>query len=163
MSGPTIRRSQPADADAVGTITEAAYRHDGHLGMDGGDAYAALLRDAAARMAEATVLVAELDGVVVGSVTVAPSGTPWANVARPGELEVRMLGVAAAARRRGVAEALMVAVEEHARSLGLGTVVLSTSVDMFSAQRLYERLGYRLQPDRDWSLDVAFLVSTKAL
>lgn len=163
MSGPTIRRSRPDDAEAIGTITEAAYRQDGHLDMEGGEAYAETLRDAAARMAGAVVLVAEVDGAVVGSVTVAPAGTPWANVAHPGELEVRMLGVAATARRRGVAEALMTAVEDHARSLGLDTIVLSTNIDMDAAQRLYDRLGYRRRPERDWRIDIDLLVYTKAL
>jgi len=158
-----VRAARGGDAEAVGAITEAAYRHDGHLEIDGSDDYSALLRDGATRMAEATVLVAELDGVVVGSVTVAPAGTTWANVARPGELEVRMLGVAEAARRRGVAEALMAGAEDHAQSLGLGSVVLSTNVDMYPAQRLYERLGYRRQPDRDWRLAIDLLVYTKAI
>jgi len=72
------------------------------------------------------VLVAERAGAVIGTVTVAPAGTPWANVARPGELEVRMLAVHGEARRQGVAEALMAAAEDHARTRGLGTVVLST-------------------------------------
>ena len=163
MTGPTdvvVRAARAADADAVGAITEAAYRHDGHLEVDGSDDYSALL-DGATRIAEARVLVAEIDGGVVGSVTVAPAETPWANVARPGELEVRMLAVAETARRRGVAEALMVGAEDHARSLGLGTVVLSTNVDMYPAQRLYERLGYRRQPDRDWRIAIDLLVYTK--
>jgi ribosomal protein S18 acetylase RimI-like enzyme len=165
MTGPTVvvRAARPGDEEAVGAITEAAYRHDGHLEVDGSDGYATLLRDGATRMTEATVLVAEVDGAVVGSVTVAPAGTPWANVARPGELEVRMLAVAETARRRGVAEALMAGAEEQARALGLATVVLSTNVDMYPAQRLYERLGYQRRPDRDWRIDIDLLVYTKAI
>ena len=153
MSDPTIRPARPDEAAVVGALTEAAYAGDGYLDHPGGDAYGAVLRDAVARVEEATVLVAERDGAVIGTVTVAPAGAPWANVARPGELEVRMLAVHGEARRQGVAEALMAAAEDHARTLGLGTVVLSTDFDMIPAQRLYERRGYVRRPERDWDVD----------
>lgn len=158
-----VRPARSDEADVVGALIEEAYRRDGHLEVVGSAGYAELLRDAATRIAEATVLVADLDGAVVGSVTLAPAGTPWANTARPGELEVRMLGVAASARGRGVAEALMGAAEDHARTLGLDQLVLSTNFDMYPAQRLYERLGYQRRPDRDWSLAIPFLVYVKPI
>lgn len=156
-----VRPAHADDLDAVGAITEAAYRGDGYLDIDGGEEYAVLLRDAATRMAEGTVLVAEIAGEVVGSVTLAPAGTPWAEVAVPGELEVRMLSVAGRARRRGVAEALMAGVEVEARRTGHTAVVLSTMREMAGAQQLYARLGYRRQPDRDWQIDTDMLVYTK--
>lgn len=149
----TVRPARPDDVVLVGAITEAAYRDDGHLDLDGGDAYAVHLRDVARRMEEGTVLVADLDGTAVGSVTLAPHGTPWCEVARPGEVEVRMLSVAADARRRGVAEALMAAVEAEAAATGHDAVVLSTMERMLGAQRLYARLGYTRQPQRDWDID----------
>ncbi len=163
MSGPVVRPARPGEAGIVGALTEAAYALDGHLDHPGGDAYGAVLRDARARVEEATVLVAERDGTVIGTVTVALAGTPWANVARPGELEVRMLAVHHQARRQGVAEALMGAAEAHARTLGLGAGVLSTDFDMIPAQRLYERLGYRRQRDRDWRIDIDLWVYARAL
>lgn len=156
-----VRPATVDDVEAVGAITEAAYRGDGFLDIDGGDDYAVLLRDTATRMAEGSVLVAELDGAIVGSVTLAPAGTPWAEVAVTGELEVRMLSVATTARRRGVAEALMAGVEAEARRTGHATVVLSTMREMAGAQRLYARLGYIRRPERDWQIDTDMLVYTK--
>lgn len=160
-AGVVVRAAREGDVEAVGAITEAAYRGDGFLDIEGGDDYAVLLRDTATRMAEGTVLVAELDGLVVGSVTLAPAGTPWAEVAEPGELEVRMLSVAASARRRGVAEALMAGAEAAARRAGCSVVVLSTMREMAGAQNLYARLGYQRQPHRDWEIDTDMLVYSK--
>jgi ribosomal protein S18 acetylase RimI-like enzyme len=83
--------------------------------------------------------------------------------ARAGEIEVRMPAVHGGARRQGVAEALMAVAEDHARTRGLGTVVLSTDFDMIPAQRLYERLGYTRRPDRDWRIDIDLWVYAKTL
>ena len=52
-----------------------------------------------------------------------------------------MLAVADDGRRRGIADALMQAVEEMARQRGLGGVILSTAPAMHGAHRLYERRG----------------------
>ncbi len=145
----TVRRAVPADAEAVGALTESAYRNDGHLEDD--EEYAAMLRDAAGRIAGAVVLVAEIGGKVVASATLAAYGTVLAETARPGEIEVRMLAVDGAARRRGVARALMAATTEYARSEGVQRVVLCTQTTMTEAHRLYESLGYERQPERDWS------------
>lgn len=61
-----------------------------------------------------------------------------------------MLAVAPAARGRGIGEALTRAVLDRAAQLGLRGITLSTSQDMTAAHRLYERLGFRRTPDRDW-------------
>jgi GNAT superfamily N-acetyltransferase len=143
-----IRTARHDEGDAVGVLTERVYRDGGFVGDD----YAAELRDGESRVREATVLVAELDGRVVGSVTAALPGSAYSEIARPDELEVRMLGVADDVRRRGIADALMQAVEEMARQRGLGGVILSTAPTMHGAHRLYERRGYVRQPERDWDV-----------
>jgi ribosomal protein S18 acetylase RimI-like enzyme len=139
----------------VGEVGERAFRVDGFLEGEGGDRYAGELRDVLARVRGAVVLVAEDgdEGAVVGSVTLASPGTPFADIAAPGELEVRMLVVAPEARRRGIAEALMAAVPDQARALGRERIVLSTARMMTGAQRIYERLGYERRPERDWMAD----------
>jgi len=53
------------------------------------------------------------------------------------------LFVAAAARRRGVAAALLHAAAEQARALGAASLSLSTALDNAPAQALYESLGWR--------------------
>jgi ribosomal protein S18 acetylase RimI-like enzyme len=87
---------------------------------------------------------------LVGTVTVAPAGSPYADIAGPGEVEVRMLAVAPRARRRGIAEALTRAAMLDAAGLGAERVVLSTTDAMTTAHRLYARLGFVSRPERDW-------------
>ncbi|GGU80202.1 GNAT family N-acetyltransferase [Lentzea flava] len=151
MADVIIRPATEADLPAVGSVTVEAYRVDGYL--EGTDDYAAVLADAASRFREAEVLVAADpgSGEVLGSVTVVRPGTPYAEISRPGELEFRMLSVAAAARGRGVGEALVRAVFDRARAAGADSVVLSSSEKMLAAHRLYQRLGFTRLPERDWA------------
>jgi ribosomal protein S18 acetylase RimI-like enzyme len=97
------------------------------------------------------VLVADLDGVVVGTVTYCPEGSRLRELAGPGEAEFRMLAVSPSARRKGVAEALVRRVIERAREQGCSAVVLSSQPVQEDAHRLYERLGFRRTPEKDWS------------
>jgi len=59
------------------------------------------------------------------------------------EMEVLTLGVAPAARRRGVARALMAVALPAARDLGAGEAFLEVAVDNAAAIALYEALGFR--------------------
>jgi ribosomal protein S18 acetylase RimI-like enzyme len=149
-----IRRADLADADQVGKLTERVYRHDGLTDED----YARQLRDGRSRIQDAVVLVAVADGVIVGTVTAARSGSRLASVARAREIEVRMLAVDKAARGQGIADRLMASCEALARHEGLAFVVLSTGPGMYAAQRVYRRRGYVRQPDRDWSIGRSTLI-----
>ena len=148
MSDLVVRRARPADHEAAGAVTVAAYAEFTE-GPD--DAYVAKLRDAASRDREAELWVAERDGEVVGTVTLALPGSPWREIGADDEGEFRMLAVSPAARRQGVGEALMGLVLDRFRSLGFRGVVLSSLAQMTSAHRVYERHGFRRAPERDWS------------
>jgi ribosomal protein S18 acetylase RimI-like enzyme len=94
--------------------------------------------DSAAR-GDRIVLVAEdlETGAVVGTVQVilaAPENQPHRG-------EISKMLVHRAARRRGVAEALMRAAEVAGREAGKTLLVLDTASD--SAERLYDRLGWQ--------------------
>ncbi len=145
----TVRRPREAELDAVGRITVEAYRDDGLI--DAGDDYLTELADAARRHREAEVWVAVDGEEVLGSVTFCRPGTPFAELARDNEGEFRMLAVASAARRRGVAEALVARCIDRSRELGHDAVVICSMREMSTAHRLYERLGFRRLPERDWS------------
>ena len=88
---------------------------------------------------------------LLGTVTLAEPGSPYAETAGPGEIEVRMLAVAPDARRRGIAAALMDAAHAQARERGMRWVVLCSEASFRHVHRFYERLGYERQPERDWS------------
>ncbi len=144
-----IRLAGDADLVAVGDITVAAYS-----GFTRGpdDPYIAHLRDTAARADQAQLWVAEDDdGRILGTVTHCPPGSPWREVSQPGEGEFRMLAVAPDAQGRGVGEALTRHVLALCAEAGEDVVVISSLNEMAAAHRIYERLGFRRLPERDWS------------
>lgn len=146
MGTPTIRRVRPAEYAAVGELTVRVYRDGGF----GSPSYQPALRNAASRDASAQVLVADLDGRVVGAVTVATRGGEWAERSGPGEAEIRMLVVDPDVRGAGTGEALVRACIDRARADGCTVLRLSTEPGMTTAHRLYERLGFVRTPSYDW-------------
>jgi GNAT superfamily N-acetyltransferase len=73
------------------------------------------------------------------------------------------IGVAAAARRSGVGEALMNALHEQARERDMKRVWLEVIVENSGAFALYEKLGYRTARDVEvWSLPLAVTERTGA-
>ncbi|MFJ3225595.1 GNAT family N-acetyltransferase [Streptomyces sp. NPDC086783] len=149
-----VRRALPGEYGTLGEITAQAYLGDGLLDFGEGDGYLVHLRDVARRAAAAEVLVAvDRDATVLGGVTYVPSaGNAMAELARPGEAEIRMLAVAPRARGRGAGEALVRACVDRARATeGCVRVVLSTQRTMRAAHRIYERLGFVRTPERDWN------------
>ncbi|KPI02698.1 GCN5-related N-acetyltransferase [Actinobacteria bacterium OK074] len=146
-----IREALAGEFGELGEITAQAYLRDGLLTFGEDDWYLGELRDVAKRAAAADVLVAVRGGQVLGGVTFVPSGGPMADVARPGEAEIRMLAVAQTARGQGAGEALVRACVDRARAAdGCTGIVLSTQAMMRAAHRIYERLGFVRAPERDW-------------
>ncbi|MBT2417521.1 GNAT family N-acetyltransferase [Streptomyces sp. ISL-22] len=147
-----IRQVEPDEYEALGEITAQAYLQDGLLDFGESDEYLGELKDVAKRAAAAEVLVAVHSGRVVGGVTFVPSGGPMADIAGPGEAEIRMLAVSREARGRGAGEALVRACVDRARATdGCVRIVLSSQRTMHSAHRIYERLGFVRTPERDWN------------
>ena len=145
-----VRRAREDELEAVGRLTVEAYAADGRITAE--HPYAEHLRDAAARHRDAVLLVAEAsDGALVGTVTVVPATSPLVEMCRAGEVEVRMLAVAPAARGRGVGELLTRSCLDVARDEGVARVILSSGTWMRAAHRLYDRLGFVRVPERDWS------------
>lgn len=143
--------SDPGELAAVGELTVAAYEADGYLRGDS-DGYADSLRAAGDRAREATLVVAvgTRPRELLGTVTYCRAGTPWAEVAQPGEAELRMLAVAPSARGLGVGRALTEWCIDRARADGATALALSSLTVMHTAHRLYERLGFERTPERDW-------------
>lgn len=155
MSGVLVREARPDELAAAGDVVVRAYLALGGEPPDEGyRGYLEHVRDAAGRAAHAPILVAvdEESGSVLGSVTYVPGReNRFAELARDGESEFRMLGVAPEARRRGAGEAMVRACLARARADGRCAIAISTSPVMRDAHRLYERLGFHRAPDRDWS------------
>jgi ribosomal protein S18 acetylase RimI-like enzyme len=83
------------------------------------------------------LLVAELEGAVVGMAQLAPSDAQ--NAAH--RAEVQRVAVAPDARGKGIGRELMLEVEREARARGL-TLLWLTTHDGTAAARFYEALGY---------------------
>lgn len=146
-----IRPVRPEELDTVGELTAQAYLAD-DLVPDG-SGYADELRRARHRAEHTELLVAvdQSTGEVIGSVAFVRWGSAYAELAREGEAEFRMLAVSPRARGRGVAESLVQACLDRARAIDAERVVISSSVRMHAAHRLYGRLGFTRLPERDWS------------
>ena len=84
-----------------------------------------------------TPFVARLDGTVVGCTLLARSGNPNS----PHRAEIGKVIVHQAARRRGIASALMLAAEARARADGRWLLVLDTYSGS-AAEALYRSLGW---------------------
>jgi GNAT superfamily N-acetyltransferase len=115
----------------------------------------------AAMVAEMAVLYGPIDGPHMPSATpadfAAPHGTFLVGFDEDGTpvcaggvkrladdaAEIKRMYVAPSARGRGLARALLGALEDAARDLGYGTVRLDTGPLQAHAQALYESAGYR--------------------
>jgi hypothetical protein len=84
-----IRPGRLDEAGVIGALTQRVYRAGGWT--DKGNEIELL--DARARIEHATLLIAEQGHAVVGTVTIALPGTPFAEISRPDEAEIRMLAV----------------------------------------------------------------------
>ncbi|MBK0421744.1 GNAT family N-acetyltransferase [Leucobacter sp. CSA2] len=159
-AGVAIRTALPAEYPAIDRLISEAYEADygpqeeAEFDCDAaaaGKADRDPVHEASARAARFDLWVAvDPDGRVLGSVTTRRAGGPPLHEdVRDDELDVRLLGVSPAARRRGIAAALMQAVVDRARTAGFAAVVLKTAPNMVGAHRLYETLGFARDAPRD--------------
>jgi ribosomal protein S18 acetylase RimI-like enzyme len=143
-----VRAVTPAEWDAVGDLTVAAYQSDGFVTTG---PYVDVLRDTAARASAARVMVAVDGEDLLGTVTLVPPDAPkeWRENYRDNAGTIRMLAVAKAARGRGVGGTLTRWCIDEGRRLGWTQLTLVTQPDMHTAHRIYQRAGFR----RDGELD----------
>ena len=142
----TIPPAKPDEFSAVGDLCVAAY--EPFLGNTGD--YVDTLRDAATRAANAELLVA-VDEQLLGTITFVRAGGPLGEIAKPDETEFRMLAVAPAAQGRGVGTELLRHIVDATARDGRNGIVCSSQPSMRAAHRIYEKLGFTRDPDRDWS------------
>ncbi len=146
---PTLRLARPSEYTAIGELTLQSYAE---VLIEGGDdPYRTELLDAAQRGEKAELWVAvDDDDVLLGTVTVGRPGTPYAEIAKPDEVEVRMLGVSPDHGRRGIGRLLMEHVHNLAAAEEFANVVLSVISTNTAAASFYLALGYQRCPERDW-------------
>ncbi|WP_400999749.1 GNAT family N-acetyltransferase [Agromyces sp. GXQ0307] len=150
--GVVLRRMRDDEAPRVGRLVRDAYAGDYELT----EAYLDEIEAVGDRAREHEVWVAAdaSSGEPLGTVTVPRPGRRMSAVARyEDELDFRFLGVAAAARGRGVGEAMVRHILALAASRGIRRVVLNTGEQMGSARRLYERMGFARLEDREFTFE----------
>jgi RimJ/RimL family protein N-acetyltransferase len=136
-----VRRADPQDAAALVELAAAvAAEPEGWLIAEGGWRRAGEERRylrAVRRSEHAAVLVAELDGELVGRLSISRDPHPASrHVADVGLL------VGKAYRRRGVGRALMLAAEDWSRENGVRKIELHVFPHNDAARALYRSLGY---------------------
>lgn len=146
----TIRPINSAEFDLVGELCVNAYVNAGFI--EPGDPYVATLRGTERRVKAnlAEVVVATVGDEVVGTVTLAPFGSDLTIVCHPGEVEPRVLAVAANRARLGIGRQLVEFTEQWARDHGLHTVVVCVANGNQAAFEMYVRHGFIHDEDRDW-------------
>ena len=123
---PTIRRVRESDLSAL-TATlkpDISAKQVNHRWQEDRDGHRVML-------------VAELDGEIVGTVS-----STHHHCQLPESSRMLALDVGRAFRRQGVGTALIEAIEAKARRESLRSVSLEVALDNHAAIHLYERLGY---------------------
>lgn len=129
----SLRRGERADAAAAARIIAAALaEHSLPFEPEGRDADVATFGS----KPDVRDLVAELDQVVVGVVSIGPHDSP-------GVAWLSKLFVAKSARGTGIGRALLRAAHDAAREVGFHTVALRTRTIFIEALGLYAAEGYR--------------------
>ena len=141
-----IRAATDGDAEAIVALWTEAYFSEGEGGRD--TPYSRSDFDETATAAT-HLIVAEVDGDVVGVVALLAPGEPTRAVADGDEAELARLVVSARARRQGIGRALATHCTELAHSEGWQAIALWSRPYQRAGHRLYESLGYRRRPDRD--------------
>ncbi len=143
-----LRRATAEELERVGDLTVRAYAA---FTLGPADPYVERLRDAASRAAGAELWVAVDGDRLLGNVTYCPPGSAYREVSRGDEGEFRMLAVDPDARGSGAGTALAAHCEERAREHHAVGMAISSLAEMTDAHRIYSRLGYARDPERDWS------------
>ena len=133
-----LRRAEPTDDAPLGRLDSAAWVEDANVVPPPAPTQPFF----GERTRPQDVLVAEIDGEVVGYVTVR-SPTPLASNAHV--LQIQGLAVDPAFRRRGIGRALVEAAVAEARRRGARKISLRVLATNPDAQRLYRSCGFEVE------------------
>ena len=145
-----IREAKTSDYDSIANLTMAAYKplFEGTGLPDDLGWYGAELRDVSGRASRSTIVVAEIDDQIVGSLAYHHDYAEEAHEGNPEDCAgFRVLATDPSYQGRGIGEALTQWCIAKARSDGRSALVLNTTDYMEAAQRLYRRLGFELYPE----------------
>jgi GNAT superfamily N-acetyltransferase len=143
-----IRNARDDELDIVASLSVDAYaEYAARMSPDAWSSFAQDIANVRGRLSDAEILVAELDGVLVGSVSVF---SEWRG-AQPDTVGVRLLAVAPDHRGLGIGRALMEEVIARAKDRRKRRVVLTIAPEMEDVKALSEELGFDREPALDHS------------
>ncbi|MBS2027379.1 MAG: GNAT family N-acetyltransferase [Deltaproteobacteria bacterium] len=150
-----IRLARPEDDAAIGDLLVAAFETQYAKKLPEvkyTDERRRELRDVATKRAQGTVLVGELGGEVVGTVTVYPPGVKLSEAWRPRMADLRALGVHTAHFGKGYAQPLLDEAERIAWAWDIDFIGLHVRRGALGVARLYEKRGWIRAPEGDLDL-----------
>jgi GNAT superfamily N-acetyltransferase len=151
-----IRSARKADRHAARKITLSAFhQYAAVMPPSRWEGYRENILETLTDVAPAQQIVAEKNGVTLGSVLLYPPGTAF-STPEEGPLtcpEVRLLAVAPEARGQGIGAALMKECIRRAHQGGAACLNLHTTDMMQVAMRMYERMGFVRAPELDFHPD----------
>jgi GNAT superfamily N-acetyltransferase len=151
-NGFRIRDARQEELNKVSQLLKIAFQqYEKFIPSEVWQSYLENIMDVHSRVADAGLIVAELKGVLVGTVTLYlhPSHSTeegWP----PGWAGVRLLGVDPGYRGKGIGGALMEECIRRCRKYGIKTIGLHTSEIMDVARRMYEQMGFIRVPEFDF-------------
>ena len=160
MAEIVVREARPEDDAAVGEILVSGYLTRYAQKMPEvvlTDRRKAELRDVASKRKEALVLVAEVDGSVVGTVAVWAPGARASEAWLPGACDLRHLAIAPSAQGKGLSKPLLDEAERRARAMGAKYICLHVRRGNKGVAALYMSRGYVRAPEGDLELPEVLL------
>jgi predicted N-acetyltransferase YhbS len=152
MTGLAIREAIASDEAAVGELLVQAFavqyaRMTPAIVMH--PERAADLRSQAEKRRRSTVLVAEIDGRLVGTVALYRAGATGSEAWIAGAANLRLLAIDAVHQGRGLSGALLDEAETMAAHWGASAICLHVRRGVHGVARLYQARGYLRNPAGD--------------
>jgi GNAT superfamily N-acetyltransferase len=147
-----VRDARPEDDAAIGELLVAAYTTQYAKKMPQvvyTEERKRDLRAVAEKRAVARVWAAELDGEVVGTVSLFPPGSPGSEAWLPDAADLRHLATAPKVHGQGLSGPLLDAAEAQARAWGVKRVCLHVRKGVAGVARMYMGRGYVRAPEGD--------------
>ncbi|HSR11033.1 MAG TPA: GNAT family N-acetyltransferase [Thermodesulfobacteriota bacterium] len=144
-----IRNARPGDLEKIREVTISAFLQYASRMPDRWEDYRQNIVETLAEAKITELIVAEQDGVLVGSVVLYPPGSP----SSPEAPQVRLLAVVPSARGKGVGAALMRQCIRRAKKKGAEVLALHTTDLMSVAMHMYEKMGFTRAPDLDFRVE----------
>lgn len=149
----TIRDARADEREAIWQVTRAAYEEYAiAVSPQFWETYSQNIRATLSKEEPVERIVAELSGVLVGSVLLYPpaSNAYSGNTVSANWPEVRLLAVVPSARGQGIGRALMEECKRRARNMGATALGLHSMESMKAAIHMYQGMGFVHVPELDF-------------